>query len=40
MTIHKSQGQSFDKIGIYLPKELFTHEQLYVVKKDFFNSMG
>ena len=30
MTIHKSQGQSFDKIGIYLPKDLFTHGQLYV----------
>ena len=30
MTIHKSQGQSFEKMGIYIDKPLFTHGQLYV----------
>jgi len=30
MTINKSQGQGFQKVGIYLPKSVFTHGQLYV----------
>ena len=30
MTINKSQGQTFDKVGIYLPNSVFTHGQLYV----------
>jgi hypothetical protein len=30
MTIHKAQGQSFDKVGVYLPEPVFTHGQLYV----------
>ena len=30
MTINKSQGQSFGKIGICLPKKVWTHGQLYV----------
>ena len=30
MTINKSQGQTFDKVGLYLPQEVFTHGQLYV----------
>ncbi|XP_065683650.1 ATP-dependent DNA helicase PIF1-like [Hydra vulgaris] len=30
MTINKSQGQTFDKVGIYLKNPCFSHGQLYV----------
>ncbi|KAJ8886368.1 hypothetical protein PR048_012579 [Dryococelus australis] len=30
MTINNSQGQTFDRIGIYLPNPVFTHGQFYV----------
>ncbi|XP_072047483.1 uncharacterized protein [Amphiura filiformis] len=30
MTINKAQGQTFDKVGIYLPSPVFSHGQLYV----------
>lgn len=30
ITINKSQGQSFDEVGIYIRKPLFSHGQLYV----------
>ncbi|XP_045792199.1 uncharacterized protein LOC123886981 [Trifolium pratense] len=30
MTINKSQGQSLDHVGIYLPKDVFSHGQIYV----------
>lgn len=30
MTINKSQGQTFDYVGVYLPRPVFTHGQLYV----------
>jgi hypothetical protein len=31
MTINKAQGQTMKIVGIYLPKHVFTHGQLYVV---------
>ena len=30
MTINKSQGQTFSRVGIYLPRPCFSHGQLYV----------
>jgi ATP-dependent DNA helicase PIF1 len=30
MTIHKAQGQTFDKVGIFLRQPVFTHGPLYV----------
>ena len=30
MTINKSQGQTFDNVGIFLPEPVFSHGQLYV----------
>ncbi|KAF2348978.1 UvrD-like helicase C-terminal domain, partial [Trinorchestia longiramus] len=30
MTINKSQGQTFMKVGLFLPHSVFSHRQLYV----------
>ncbi|XP_019433843.1 PREDICTED: ATP-dependent DNA helicase PIF1-like [Lupinus angustifolius] len=30
MTINKSQGQSLESMGLYLPRPIFSHDQLYV----------
>ena len=31
MTINKFQGQSLESVGLYLPKLVFSHDQLFVV---------
>ena len=30
MTIYKSQGESLSHVGLFLPKPVFSHGQLYV----------
>ena len=30
MTINKAQGQTLNRVGIYLKEEVFSHGQLYV----------
>lgn len=30
MAINKAQDQTLDKVGLYLPQPLFSHDQLYV----------
>ena len=30
MTVNRTQGKPLDKVGLYLPRSVFTHGQLYV----------
>lgn len=40
MTINKCQGQTLAKVGVYLPKPVFTHGQLYVALSRVQNKSG
>ena len=40
MTINKSQGQTFDKVGLYLPEPCFTHGQFYTAISRVTSSLG
>jgi hypothetical protein len=40
MTINKSLGQSLKKVGLYLPRQVFCHGQLYVVLSRVTNRNG
>lgn len=35
MTTHKTQGQTLEKVGIYLPTPMFSHGQFYVANSRF-----
>jgi len=40
MTINKAQGQTFERVGIYLPSPCFSHGQLYVALSRVGNASG
>ena len=40
MTINKSQGQSLERVGLFLPNSAFTHGQMYVAVSRFTSREG
>jgi len=40
MTINKSQGQTLNEVGVYLPRPVFSHGQLYVALLRISSSSG
>jgi ASC-1-like (ASCH) protein len=40
MTINKSQGQGFHRLGVYLPSPVFSHGQLYVALSRLIDPLG
>jgi hypothetical protein len=40
ITINKSQGQTFNNVGVYLLSPVYSHGQLYVANIKIFNGQG
>ena len=38
MTINKAEGQTIPNIGVYLPQDVFSHGQLYPIKRSLYDN--